>query len=85
MTIDGVFHNAKGGYESEMNKDGARYISKPQPMILCLQDSRSGLISVDDEVQIVNRLYSVVRLTAIGGYGYAWDISLELIDDGGTI
>lgn len=85
ITIDGVFHNARGAYAQEMFSDSGRNISKPQPMILCLQDYNSANIMPDDEVEIGSRLYSVVRLVAVGGYGYAWEISLELIDDGAAV
>ena len=87
--IDGVYHevsgSVSGSYVSEMNADGARYIRDQQPMILCLQDEESGKIMPDDIVEIANRRYSVVRLKAVGGYDYAWDISLRLIDDGNAI
>lgn len=85
VTIVGVYHDAKGGYVSKTDSDGTSYISKPQPMILCLRDARSDLIKPDDEVTIGARLYKVVRLQAVGGFNYAWEISLELIDNGAAI
>lgn len=83
-TITGVYHDAKGGYISQTNSNGTQYISKPQPMILCLNDSNSEKIEADDEVSVGSRLFRVIRKQAVGGFNYAWDISLELIDDGGN-
>lgn len=84
VKIDGVYHEASGSYVSETNKEGARYISDPQPMILCLQSEDSNTILPDDVVDIGSRRYSVIRLKAVGGFGYAWEISLRLVDDGGN-
>lgn len=83
-TITGVYHDAKGGYISQTNSNGTQYISKPQPMILCLNDASSERIVADDEVTIGSRLFRVIRKQAVGGFNYAWEISLELIDDGGN-
>lgn len=83
-TVAGVYHDAKGGYISQTNSNGTQYISKPQPMILCLNDANSERIAADDEVTIGSRLFRVIRKQAVGGFNYAWEISLELIDDGGN-
>ena len=84
-SISGVYHEASGPYVSETSKDGSRYIRASEPMILCLQGTDSNVIMPDDIVDIGSRRYSVVRLKAVGGFGYAWDISLRLVDDGSNI
>lgn len=84
-SIAGVYHEASGTYVSESVGEGSRYIKEQQPMILCLQDEDAKLIMPDDIVEIAERRYSVVRLKAVGGFDYAWEISLELIDDGVAI
>lgn len=83
--IDGVYHEASAGYVSETATDGSRYIKKFEPMILCLQTECSSKIMPDDIVEIRQNKYRVVRMNMVGKLGYAWDISLELIDDGGNI
>lgn len=85
VSIDGVYHEASGSYVSESNNNGTRYIKEQQPMILCLQDADSAKIMPDDIVDIGQRQYSVIRLKAVGGYDYAWEISLRLVDDGHNI
>lgn len=85
VSINGVYHEASGSYVSESNNNGTRYIKEQQPMILCLQDTDSAKIMPDDVVDIGQRQYSVIRLKAVGGYDYAWEISLRLVDDGCNI
>lgn len=83
--IQGVYHEASAGYISETAKDGSQYIKKIEPMILCLQTGCSNKIKPDDIVEIRENKYKVVRMNMVVKLGYAWDISLELIDDGGNI
>ncbi len=84
-TIDGVYHEANAGYLLQTAKDGSRYIKELQPMILCLQNCESAKIMPDDVVEIRQNRYKVIRMNMVGKLGYAWDISLELIDDGANI
>lgn len=84
-SIKGVFHEGSGGYISSAYKDGSKYIRNLTPMILCLQDKGSAAIKPDDYVEIFDKSYKVTKLYNVGNFGYAWDISLELIDDGGNV
>lgn len=85
ITINGVYHEASGDYVSQSTKDGTQYIKQPQPMILCLQSKEADKIRPDDEVEIQQNKYKVIRMNMVGKLGYAWDISLELIDDGSNL
>lgn len=82
--VNGVFHEASGGYISVSTKDGSRYIKALQPMILCLDSSDVKLLKPDDFVEIHDKVYRIGKLNLVGNLGYAWDISLELVDDGGV-
>ena len=83
--IRGVYHNPDGPYRKQSIEDSSEHVSKPQPMILCLQDENSSLVKPDDIVQIGKSWFTVVRLVAVGEFDYAWEIVLELIEDGTNI
>lgn len=73
----GIFHTTNN-YIKESDSEGARLISKPQPMILLMYDDGSK-VSKDDTVTLGENLYRVVEKKDVNNFGIAYDVSLELV------
>lgn len=83
VTIDGLFHQSRGYISQSSGSDDGRVIrSKPQPMILVLLDEYSELILSGDIVIYKNTKYRVTGKNNLNNLDIAYDISLEMIDDG---
>ena len=82
-TINGLFHQSRG-YISQSTgmSEGVVIRSKPQPMILVLCDEYSDLIVANDTVSYNQTNYRVTGKNDANNLGIAYDISLEMIDDG---
>lgn len=78
ITIKGLFHQTRG-YITKNISDGTLSRSKPQPQILTLSITS---ITIDDVVEYTGKDYRVIGVDNIGNLGIAFDISLELIDNG---
>lgn len=84
VTLSGLFHQQRG-YISQTTatmNDSKVIRKKPQPMILALCDEYSDLVLADDIVTYNQVEYRVTGKNNINNLGIAYDISLELIDDG---
>lgn len=75
-TVSGVFHIATT-YVSEKVQEGTTGHLRPQPMILI--SIENPMPQLDDRVTIEYKTYRVVRASDIGGGGFAYDVSLELV------
>ena len=73
----GIFHTTNN-YIKENDSEGARLISKPQPMILLMYDDGSK-IDKDDKITLGENLYRVVEKKDVNNFGLVYDISLELV------
>ena len=80
--IDGVYHEASSIYAEQTSSDGSVYSKIISPMILCLQSVETAKIMPDDYVEIQDRKFVVIKLNNVGKFGYAWDISLRMEEDG---
>ena len=82
-TISGLFHQSRGYISQSTSMNDGRVIrTKPQPMILVLIDEYSDLILPDDIVTYNQIKYRVTGKNDLNNLGLAYDISLEMIDDG---
>lgn len=72
----GIFHTTNS-YIKSNDAEGARLVSKPQPMILMLYEDGSR-VEKDDKVKIGNNVYKVVEKNDVNNLNIAYDISLEL-------
>jgi len=79
ITLDGIFHTSNT-YVNQNTADGAKYFSKPTPMILTLYE-QGNAIKTNDMVTIENNKYKVIRINNINEFNVAVDISLELMQD----
>lgn len=76
VSIEGMFHQTSSFVKSQ-DGDGARMVSKPQPMILTLYED--GLkIEKDYLVEISGQAYKVVDKTNVNNLNVAFEISLEV-------
>lgn len=75
--VTGLFHTTNS-YIKESTKDGARIVSKPQPMMLMLAED-GNLLSKDDKVTIGGCVYKVVNKTDVNHFDVVCDVSLELV------
>ena len=85
ITVKGVFHDG-GGYGGMLNlelytREGSREYDKSKPMILCLVDSNSSQIVIDDEITIGTTPYTVVDKVDVKNLGIAYEVSLEQVLD----
>lgn len=78
INIRGLFHTTNS-YIKNADTEGARLVSKPQPMILALYED-GNKIQKDDEVEMQGRKYKVTASNDINNFGVAIDISLELVN-----
>lgn len=78
VVIRGLFHTTNS-YIKNVDTEGARLVSKPQPMILALYED-GNKVQKDDEVEMQGHKYKVTALNDVNNFGIAIDISLELID-----
>lgn len=83
-TVQAVYHEAQYSHLSEDSKDAGSYVKELSPMLLCLKDEMSDLIQVDDIVLVNGQEMKVDKIKDINNSGFAYDISLRYIDDGGT-
>lgn len=77
VEVVGLFHTTNS-YIKESTGEGARIVSKPQPMMLMLFED-SEKLSKDDKVTIGSCIYKVVNKTDVNHFGVACDVSLELV------
>ena len=77
IEVVGLFHTTNA-YIKESTNEGARIVSKPQPMMLMLFED-SEKLSKDDKVVIGDRVYNVVGKTDVNHFGVVCDVSLELM------
>lgn len=83
VSLNGLFHQSRGYISQSSGSDDGRIIrSKPQPMILVLLDEYSELILSGDIVTYKNTKYRVTGKNNLNNLDIAYDISLEMIDDG---
>lgn len=83
VTLQGLFHQSRSYISQSTGSDTGRIIrTKPQPMILALLNEYSELILADDIVTYNQAKYRVTGKNDLNNLGIAYDISLELIDDG---
>lgn len=77
IKIKGLYHTTNN-YINEKDKESARMVSKPQPMILALYDD--GIkIKKDDKTIIDGKEYIVVDTNNINHFCKVVDISLDLV------
>ena len=81
-TIKGVYHEASYKYMKENITGAGAHAVNIEPMILCLKNDQSDKIRTDDLVNINGHDMKVTRIKDINNSGFAYDISLELIDNG---
>lgn len=84
-TIDAVYHEAKYNNLKVTESGGGSFIadaSEIEPMLLCLKDANSDTIKSDDEVFVNGIRMIVTRIKDINNSGFAYDISLRVVDDG---
>ncbi len=81
-TIKGVYHEATYKYIKETISDAGDHAGNVESMILCLKNSESDKIKSDDVINVNGRNMKVTRIKDINNSGFAYDISLELIDNG---
>ena len=83
-TVNGVYHEASYSHLAATESGGGEYVKEITPMIMCLSDEYSKLIAVDDVVEVNGKNMVVTKIKDINNSGFALDISLRWIDDGGT-
>lgn len=81
-TIKGVYHEASYNHLHATESGGGEYVKEITPMILCLKDEYSELIKMDDKVEVNGKSMIVTKVKDLNNSGFAFDISLELVDDG---
>lgn len=80
IKITGVFHEVNS-YITENVQDGTISKRKPQPMILVLA-TENFEVTHGDVVTYCNTDYEVVETLNVNDLGVAFDISLQVVDDG---
>lgn len=80
IKITGVFHEVNS-YITENVQDGTISRRKPQPMILVLA-TENFEVTHGDVVTYCNTDYEVVETLNVNNLGVAFDISLQVVDDG---
>lgn len=83
-TVNGIYHISKG-YITQTSADSSTVRSKGQPMILCVIDDNSKKIKNNDICFLAGAHYRVIEKNDIQNYGIIYDISLEVILDGGDV
>lgn len=77
FVVRGLFHTTNS-YIKETASEGARIVSKPQPMMLMLVED-GNKISKDNKVSVGDCVYKVVSKTDVNHFGVVFDVSLELV------
>lgn len=77
IEIRGIFHTTNS-YIKGNESEGARLVSKPQPMILMLYEDGVNL-EKDDQTEINGNLYKIIDKNDVNNFGVAFDVSMELI------
>lgn len=77
--IEGIFHTTNS-YVNVTVEDGAKTVSKPQPMILTLF-SQAEQLQKNDKVVINEETYIINDITNVNAFNIACDISLEVMKD----
>lgn len=83
-TINGIYHISKG-YITQTGTDASTVRSKGQPMILCVIDDNSKKIKNNDICFLNGAFYKVIEKNDIQNYGIIYDISLEVVLNGGDV
>ena len=81
VTLRGLYHEIKSYIKVE-SQEGFRARTEKSPMILCLYDSDSLKLQIDDILILSGIEYKVTGLSNISNWNILVDISLEVVDDG---
>lgn len=79
-SIKALYHE-NNGYISNQVGDAAVYRTKKIPMLLCVYEDATSLVS-GDYVFINGNKYKVTGVVNVQEWNIAADISLEVVDDG---
>ena len=80
-TVKGLFHQVRGHIDKQTS-DGTIRRSKPQPALLVLINEDTQKILLQDFVVINETTYTVTGINNINNMGIAFDISMEMVDNG---
>lgn len=81
IIIKGLFHQSRE-YISAQTSNGTTTRTKPVPMILTLITDKSKRLQMYDTVEYCGIKYKINGINNFNNLGIAFDISLEMIDDG---
>lgn len=80
-SIHGLFHQTRSWIEQKTS-EGTIKRSKPQPQILTLVDEAVKSLKIGDKLEYCGNTYKVSGIDNINNLDIAYDISLEMIDNG---
>lgn len=80
VDVTGVYHESQG-YISKSVGDGTTSRSKPTSQILTLFPNGKTL-SIGDTTKFNGKSYKVTGIKNVGNIDIAFDVSLEVVDDG---
>lgn len=82
FSISGLFHEVISHVHMQLaESDSARVVDVPSSYILCLFEDGDP-ITLDDFVEINEKIYKVINKVNVGNYNIAYDISLRMEVDG---
>lgn len=82
--IVGVYHESSYARLVEDTSNAGRYVTEITPMILCMKNNASDLLKIGDVVFVNNKRMEITKVKDLNNAGFAYDISLRYIDNGGT-
>lgn len=82
-TIKGVYHEASYKYFVGTDSNAGAYVQEIEPLILCLKTESSDLIKIGDRVEVNGKVMEVQKVKDLNNSGFAYDISLRYVDNGG--
>lgn len=80
ISVKGIFHQTNS-FVTETSTDASVMRSKPQPMIMCLNEE-AAKIKVNDKLSYKKESYKVVDITDVANVNICKDVSLEVVQSG---